>query len=708
MYNQSYINDFPERKYIEYLNNPTKLNFIKNNYMLQFSKFSPQRVEFSEIKKKIKDNREKMKKIAEEASNIKDINKKKELKKEYDVLKIECNNLQSKIKRIKSTGCCDDAEGLAFKESLDHYILKKLIEDPSYIESKEFENYWDYISNIVINRKFEAPGGNIYLEFNTNVVFQNSEIRNKIFKKFLNNEQQMNNNNLIEYNNKIKENIINKIQNKSKVTQEELDFLGEYIYIGRNFSDDTAKIFVEYMFNEIQNNPSIKPSTQIMGAITSYFTQCYTKDDRVKKSRMFISDYDRNVMMNTAHSSGGAKYCVFEKDLVLSTSLLAKNSLNKSRTFKENDLYFIMMVAFHELTHEYQKNKAKDKVCTSSGISYIIKNVLNSSLSKTDEEGNTMFSEYSTNHDSTEFEIEADEESWRQCKTFIAEHQRKYSYSKDENNFMELELMCQKNAEEINVRRLFSLKKSADNSLTPYAEYDIKNMIEIVKNNPNILERFPMLKTFFNNTGYLNDKVIFENITDLSNGLGLEANNSGLEFATYMIDYGSNHINYIISTGKLKENQIENLMINSYNVIHQNVEKIRGFEKIKPDSFDETVHNYENLNDNSDNIFNYYFIKCSNQIYSTLQFMYQIKKCYPNIDSKRYFDEFQKYYVGYFGELFSKTKNLDEKKILEICKKYEDSQAPELIELSNYLKLKFNEKKDNSQSYVNPQGKKAK
>ena len=88
--------------------------------------------------------------------------------------------------------------------------------------------------------------------------------------------------------------------------------------------------------------------------------------------------------------------------------------------------------------------------------------------------------------------------------------------------------------------------------------------------------------------------------------------------------------------------------------------------------------------------------------------MYQIKKCYPNIDSKRYFDEFQKYYVGYFGELFSKTKNLDEKKILEICKKYEDSQAPELIELSNYLKLKFNEKKDNSQSYVNPQGKKAK
>ena len=127
MFNQSYINDFPERKYIEYLNNPTKLAFIKNNYMLQFSKFSPQRKEFSKIKKQIKDNRKKMKKIAEEASSIKDINKKKELKKEYDGLNIECNNLQSKIKSIKSTGCCDDAEGLAFKESLDHYNLKNTI-----------------------------------------------------------------------------------------------------------------------------------------------------------------------------------------------------------------------------------------------------------------------------------------------------------------------------------------------------------------------------------------------------------------------------------------------------------------------------------------------------------------------------------------------------------------------------------------------------
>ena len=687
MFNQSYINDFPERKYIEYLRNPAKLTFIKDNYMLQFSEFLPQRKEFSKIKEQITEIKEQMKKIVEEASNEKNVNKKIKLKKEYDDLNIKCDNLYSKIKSIKNTGCCDDAQGLAFKESLDHYVLKKISEDKSYIESQEFENYWNYISNIVMNRKFETSGGNLYLEFNTNVVFQNSEIRNKIFKKFLSHEQLINNNKLIEYNNKIKVNIINKIKNKSKITQKELDFLGEYIYTSRDFSDDTAKIFAEYMFNEIQNNPSIKTSTQIMGAITSYFTQCYTKDDRVKKSRMFISDYDKNVLMNIAHSSGSGKYCVFEKDLVLKTSLLTKTSLKKSRTFKDNDLYFIMMVAFHELTHEYQKNKANDKVCTSSGISYIIKNVLDNALSKKDKNGIIIEREYNKNHDSTEFEIEADEESWRQCASFLAKHCRTYSYKHGENSSMELEIMCKKNAEEVNARRTFSLKQNKEGKLEPYAIYDVKNMIEIVKQNPNIINNYPMLKTYFNDYGYLKVDTIFKNITDLD-GVGLEVNNSGLEFATYMINYGSNTILRTIASGKLNKNQIDNLMINVYNVIHQNIEKVRGLEKVNLNNFNETNHKYD-LKNKSNSIFNHYFIECSNQIYFSLQFIYQIRKTYPNIDTKKYFEDFNKYYIGYFGELFKKTKSIDRQELMAICEKYDASNAPELIELSNYLKIQL-------------------
>ena len=667
MFNQSYVNDFSEDKYLEYLRNPKKLETIKKNYLLQYVDNSNLKVRIDLIKKRYKE-------IKEQGINNSE----------------ELHNLTKEYYSIRDNNCCD-AEGISFKESLDHYVLKKILEDKNYIETKEFENYWNYIKNLIIERKISSNNKDFYLELNTNVVFRNKNVREMIFKKYLSNNSIVNNEKLISNNDKIISQIVTRLEKRELVSQIELDIVGDYIYTSRDFSNNIAKTFVEYMFNEIKNNPNIRPTVPIMGAITSYFTQCYTKDDRVKNSRMFISDFDSKKEMhkntNPAHSSGKGKYCVFSKDLVLNTSLLSKFSLSKSRTFKENDLYFLMMVSFHELTHEYQKNKANDKVCTSSGISYIIKNVFDNALSKKDKNGIIIEREYNKNHDSTEFEIEADEESWRQCASFLAKHCRTYSYKHGENSSMKLEIMCKKNAEEVNARRTFSLKQNKEGKLEPYAIYDVKNMIEIVKQNPNIINNYPMLKTYFNDYGYLKVDTIFKNITDLD-GVGLEVNNSGLEFATYMINYGSNTILRTIASGKLNKNQIDNLMINVYNVIHQNIEKVRGLEKVNLNNFNETNHKYD-LKNKSNSIFNHYFIECSNQIYFSLQFIYQIRKTYPNIDTKKYFEDFNKYYIGYFGELFKKTKSIDRQELMAICEKYDASNAPELIELSNYLKIQL-------------------
>lgn len=679
MFNQTYINNFSENKYLEYLRNPKKLEFLKRKYLLQYI-----------------DN-------SSSIERLKSIDKRRfEIKKQGINDSEELRNLSKEYNFIRDNNC-SDAEKLAFKESLDHYILKRILEDKSFIETKEFENYWNYIKNLTIERKFTANNKDFYLELNTNVVFRNPNIRKMIFSKFLSNNAITSNENLISTNNKIISRIVTRLKKREIVSQNELDFIGDYIYTSRDFSNDIAETFVEYMFNEIENNSTIKPSVPIMGAITSYFTQCYTKDDRVKNSRTFISDFDRWTKPNTAHSSGFGKYCVFQKDVILKTSLISKNSLKKSRTFKENDLYFLMMVSFHELTHEYQKNKAKDKVCTSSGLSNIIKNVLQDNLSRKGKNGKVT-DEYKINHDSVEYEIEADEESWRQCKRFIAVHCRQYAYKHGKKSSMELELMCKKNADEVNARRIFSLKQNKDGNLEPYATYDVRNTIEIVKQNPNILKQYPMLKKFFNESGYLKIEAIFTNITDLD-GFGLEPNNSGLEFATYMINNESNSILKEIASGKLKESQIDTLMLNVYNVIHQNVLKIRSFEKINLNNFDETVHRYD-LKKHYNSIFNHYFIECAKQIYYALQFMYHIRKNYPNINSKKYFEYFNKYYIGYFGELFKKIKGIEKKKLIAICEKYDASNTPELIELSSYIKAQLSIKQNNNQDDKEPQGRK--
>ena len=628
MFNQSYINDFSEQTYINYLNSKDKLTMIKKNYLSQFSD--------------------------EDSESL-------------------------------------DAQKLAFKESLDHYILKRLEENTDFIKSKEFINYIKYIMDIVVKRKFTASNNTFYLEFNTNIVFRNPKIRETIFKEFFSEVNTVNNNNLIELNNNIISNITNRLKKREKVSQKELDFLGDYIYTSGDFSNDIAKTFVEYIFNELDNNPTIKSSVSIMGAVTSYFTQCYTKDDRVKNSRIFIGDNDGSIKMsskkNPAHSSGYGKYCVFSKELVLDAALTSTESTKKGRTFDNNDLYFLMMVSFHELTHEYQKNKAKDKICTSSGISYIVKNVLNRYLSKKDEDGKIIESEYTRNHNSTEYEMEADEESWRQCSSFIASHCRWYCYNHhlDSGKAMKLEMQCLKNAEEINGRRTFSLKVDNDGNLMLYSIYDIKNLIQLTKKHPDIIETYPMLETYFSKSGDLRIDALFKNITDTDNGSGLNFDNYGIDFATYMIDYGNASILQALSTGKVTEDQINNLMINTWNVVHRNVLKIRNFEKANLDNYNETKHKY-NLKEKENQVFNYYFKKCAKELDIVLQIIYQIKKVYPNIDVTRYFQDFKINYKEWFIELFSKTREIKVSDLKEICEKYDASNTPELRELSNIVK----------------------
>ena len=343
-----------------------------------------------------------------------------------------------------------------------------------------------------------------------------------------------------------------------------------------------------------------------------------------------------------------------------------------------------MMIAFHELTHEYQKKKAVEPVCSSSGISYIVRSVLSDELSIRDKNGKIIISEYNENHDSTEMEMEADEEAWRQSASFLAVHCRRYANRHDKKSTIGMEFICKKNAEEVQVRRMFSLKKIPGGKLEPYAAYDVRHMIEILRQKPNIIKVYPMLRTYFNDNGFLKRDCIFEKMTD-SDDFGLDVDYSGLEFATYIIDYGSNTILREISSGKLSKEQIDNLMLNVYNVIHQNVLNVRGFEKVNLNNFDETVHKYD-LENGRDFLFNYCFEECSKQIYIALEFMYQIKKSYPNIDSNVYFKYFQIYYAGYFYELFGKVKNIKVSTLTTICEKYDASNAPELIELSEFIK----------------------
>lgn len=620
MYNDSYINDFEEKYYKLHLSDTKYLEELKSKYLNQYSSQS-------------------------------------------------------------------DALYLAFKESLDHYIYKQIVNDNNYINSVEFKNYLNYIMHVVNDKKISLNNQNFNLELSTNIIFRDDNIRKLIFQKYYN-ESTINifENHIKEIKKKLNE-INDKMQKRESVSQAEIDFISDYIYSSRSFIDN-VDIYIEYIFNEIKSNSNIKISIQMLGAITYCFTQDYTKDLEVKNSRTFIADRD-NKSNDLAHKSGNRKYCYFNRKYFSNLSLVDDTSLNKPRTYDDNDLYFLMMVTFHELTHEYQHNEVRRNSSSSAALANIIKDVLNQNLggfSALDKDGNIVnISEYNANHDSTEYEIQADEESWRQCARFIAKHCRNYAYKNNLSSSVATlrEQKCLINERIINARRTFSLKKAKDGSKMYYALYDIKNLCKVVHDNPNILERYPVLKQYLNQDGSLKTTIMFlNNITSLDN-TGLDVDNSNLQFATYMFDYDKNSILEQLKKGHCNEQQIKNLLINIYNIMHQNVLKIRSLDKINISSYNQTKHNF-NLNDDVDTIYNYFFTKNANEVYNAIEIIYVIHKCYPNIDVLHYNDA--KYYASYFYELLSKVKNIDLKIIQNICDKYDSSNVPFLIELSNCMK----------------------
>lgn len=630
MYNDSYINDFEEKYYRQYLNNPKYLEKLKDMYLRQYSSQS-------------------------------------------------------------------DAQFLAFKESLDHYIYKKIVKDNNYINSDEFKNYLEYIKQVVNDKKISLNKQNFNIELSTNIIF-----RNAIFRKYYNESTvSIVEDHINEIKKKLNE-ITDKMQKRESISQEEIDFISDYIYSSRNFSDNT-NTYIEYIFNEIKPDSNIKASTQMLGAITYCFTQEYTKDTEVKNSRTFIADFD-NKSSNLAHKSGNRKYCYFNRKYFSNLSLTDDNSLNKSRTFDDNDLYFLMMVSFHELTHEYQHNEVRRNSSSSSALANIITYVLNQNLDgfcALDKDGKTVnVSEYIANHDSTEFEIQADEESWRQCAHFIAKHCIQYAYKNQLSSSIASlrKQKCLINEKIIQARRTFSLKKEKDGSKLYYALYDIKNLCKVVHDNPSILEHYPVLKQYLNQDGSLKTEIMFLNNITSSDNTGLDVDNSNLQFATYMLDYDKNNILDKLKNGHCNELQIRNLSMNIYNIMHQNVLKIRNFEKVNISDYDQTRHRF-NFNNNINTIYNYFFTKNADELYNAMQILYTIHNCYPSIDVSYYNDT--KYYVSYFYELLSKVKNIDLKSIQNICNKYDSSNAPLLLELSNYMKVKILNKEDSDYNAVN-------
>ena len=137
---------------------------------------------------------------------------------------------------LKKYGDESNAYFLALKESVDHYVAKRIHEDKNYVDTIEFKNYFDHIKKVVRQNAIVHEKNKVYLELNTNVVFE--YLDEKMLEKIAGKNYVKNH---MDFNYKYIKFIMNKIEKNQFVSNEEIKLLSTYFDNKKDFKNPELK-----------------------------------------------------------------------------------------------------------------------------------------------------------------------------------------------------------------------------------------------------------------------------------------------------------------------------------------------------------------------------------------------------------------------------------------------------------------------------------
>ena len=434
---------------------------------------------------------------------------------------------------------------ILIKESLDHYVLYKLITDENFINSKEMHNYMLHFCTIYTKSS---------MELNTNIVFRNPEIRKKITDTHLRRYKDRLTQSSHRDNDQCKT-IIDKIQQGMTITQQELDFVCEYIAKYRLPRFNENEILLNFIFGRMKDT-NLRFSYQVQDLILSYIPRFYPGLNNV---RIVLADTVQNKKQNgPAFSAGIGEFVFFNKDAFKNVNTHSIDDSNVERLKKGNDISFFTIVAFHELTHQIQRKEAKHKqFYSNSGLSYVVHGILNAELQ-----------DYKDNHDSDSMEIDANEKGWQKSWEFF----NKFYSGPDKKKLLD---NCSRNIYASRARRDFAYKKEKDGKYVPYEIYDINNLTNIIIKKPSYINQFPILSIFYQPNGYLDPyfmtKQVFDDTGTSDEFINFFMKNKGIEALKR---------NLAQNTRQLSSKEVDNLLDNIFNYILNRLRRKNRLQRI--------------------------------------------------------------------------------------------------------------------------------
>lgn len=547
---------------------------------------------------------------------------------------------------------------LAFKDSLDHYIVKKISENPNYMNTMEFKNYIKYIREINTQKNYIIGQKTIHPELSTNIIFE--YLSEEDLKSLFPND---NIKKEIEENNYLINDIFNKIKNNQNIDLEELEFISDYLDNKKDLDNSKYTEYISYIF---ENKDKLNMTPKICSALLTYIPKVYGSE--VKSSRTYLGSTDGNLKIKGAHSSNKYPYVCFNYDIFKDVDINSFESVNKSRTFKNKDIMFLIYVASHELTHQKQNNDIVNGK-KFDGAMKEIDDIL--------VEGNGL-SDYERNHDACEIEMDADENGWKNCAIFASK------FIKDE----EIAQKCRKNSRDVNLRRAFSLKRDENGNSQRYIDYDIEQIRKIIKNNPEILKKHKNLSQILDEKGRIKTDFLFEKM--------IANTKAGRSLCNYTLNkVPTKLLKEKINSGKYTPSQINTLLENFAHVPHENCLTLRGLKDVDFKTFSETNTGVHGGKDTVlFDIYNNYFVECSAQLMKFDELLNIASNKFPKDFNDKVINDYFKFFTNYYVEL---AKNIDAPNdfyINEILEKFENSDSERLQNLAKYTFNYFKNEKN--------------
>lgn len=380
-----------------------------------------------------------------------------------------------------------DGTLILFQESLNNYVVKRIKKNPEFIKTTEFKNYIAHLKESI--------------NLNTGYFFQNcffhcftrEELIQMLGSEFYNKINQSANEKI----NSIK--VINeKISRNEQITQQELNKICDVYSFNRDPNNQYHKKLIEYIFNNLtKSNSKLECSEYVLDAILSFIPKFYPRENEFNPMNSRVVADDKNVKgPGVSHRQS---HVYMNREIFKHINFKSINDIDETYVKKGTDFTFLMIVAYHEFSHQYQTHMSRKSTFNSEGYMMLKRIILDNELK-----------DYAENHDSDDIEVDATEKGWNVCQKF---------YSDFIQNSQLREELCKKSGlnSQGTANRRFEYEKTdaTTKTFSKTSFYDVAHLNDIISKKPQYIQKFPMLKTFYDEKG--NTTLDFLKINNICN-----------------------------------------------------------------------------------------------------------------------------------------------------------------------------------------------